>query len=54
MGKFSSVMIGGLSVVVVAAWALKSVMRKLRPEYPTEEGLQPWEDPDLMEWDDDE
>ena len=52
--SFSSVMIGGLAVVVVAAWALKSVMRKLRPEYPTEEGLQPWEDPDLMEWDDDE
>ena len=52
--SFSSVVIGGLAVVVVVAWAIKSVMRKLRPEYPSEEGLQPWEDPDLMDWDYDE
>ena len=52
--SFSSVVIGGLALVVVAAWMLRFVMRKLRPEYSPgydpEEGLQPWEDPDLMDW----
>ena len=56
--SFSSVMIGGLAVVVMAAWAIRFVMRKLRPEYSPEtigeEGLQPWEDPDLMDWDDEQ
>lgn len=52
--SFSSVVIGGLAIVVVAAWMMKFVMRKLRPEYPQgydpEEGLQPWEDQDLTDW----
>ena len=56
--SFSSVVIGGLAVVVMAAWVIRFVMRKLRPEYspeyPPEEGLQPWEDPDLMDWDDEQ
>lgn len=56
--SFSSVVIGGLAVVVMATWAIRFVMRKLRPEYPqgydSEEGLQPWEDPDLMDWEDEE
>ena len=49
-------------MVVMAAWVIRFVMRKLRPEYssrysgeyPEEEGLQPWEDPDLMDWEDKE
>ena len=49
--SFSSVIIGGLALVVMAAWAMRFVLRKLRPEYTSEEGLQPWEDPDLMDWD---
>ena len=52
--SFSSVVIGGLAVVVMAAWVLRFVIRKLSPNYPSEEGLQPWEDPDLMDWDDEE
>jgi len=52
--SFSSVVIGGLAMAVMAAWAIRFVMRKLRPEYSpeysSEEGLQPWEDPDLMDW----
>ena len=49
--SFSSVIIGGLAVMVMAAWVIRFVIRKLRPEYTSEAGLQPWEDPDLMHWD---
>ncbi len=56
--SFSTVVIGGLAVVVMAAWVMRFVIRKLRPEYPgsesSEEGLQPWEDPDLIYWEDEE
>lgn len=56
--SFSSIVIGGLAIVVVAAWMMKFVMRKLRPEYPQgydpEEGLQPWEEPDPIDWEEED
>ena len=45
---------GPMIVVVMAAWMIRFLMRKIRPEYPSEEGLQPWEDPDLMDWEEEE
>lgn len=56
--SFSTIVIGGLAVVVMAAWVMRFVIRKLRPDYSgpeyLEEGLQPWGDPDLMDWEDEE
>lgn len=49
---FNSWLLGGLMVLVIAAFSVQFVVSKLRPVYDSEEGLQPWEDPDL--WDDDE
>lgn len=56
--SFSSLIIGALAVVVMAAWVIRFVMRRLRPEYPpgynSEQGLQPWEDPDLTDWEEED
>ncbi len=48
---FNSWLLGGLVLVVFLAVFIQFVASKLRPAYDSsEEGLQPWEDPDL--WDD--
>ena len=49
---FNSWLLGGLMVLVLAAVFIQYVASKLRPEPYPEEGLQPWEDPDL--WDNDD
>ena len=51
---FNSWLLGGLFLLVFLAVFIQFVASKLRPSYDSdsEEGLQPWEDPDL--WDDDE
>jgi len=49
---FNSWLMGGLVLLVVGAVFIQFVASKLRPVRDSEEGLQPWEDPDL--WDDDE
>ena len=49
---FNSWLLGGLILLVLAAVFIQYVASKLRPEPYPEEGLQPWEDPDL--WDDDD
>ncbi len=48
---FSTWIIGGLALVVAASVVIRSINRKLRPEPADdpEEGLQPWEDPDLLD-----
>jgi hypothetical protein len=48
---FNSWLLGGLILLVIAALSIQFVASKLRPAAYPEEGLQPWEDPDL--WDDD-
>ncbi len=48
---FNSWLLGGLVLLVFAAVSIQFVASKLRPARDPEEGLQPWEDPDL--WDDD-
>ena len=48
---FNSWLLGGLILLVIAALSIQFVASKLRPVRDPEEGLQPWEDPDL--WDDD-
>ena len=47
---FNSWLLGGLVLFVLAAVSIQFVASKLRPARHPEEGLQPWEDPDL--WDD--
>ena len=49
---FNSWLLGGLMLLVLAALFIQYVASKLRPAPYPEEGLQPWEDPDL--WDDDD
>ena len=49
---FNSWLLGGLMLLVLAALAIQYVASKLRPAGNPEEGLQPWEDPDL--WDDED
>ena len=49
---FNSWLLGGLMLLVLAAVFIQYVASKLRPAPYPEEGLQPWEDPDL--WDDDD
>ena len=49
---FNSWLLGGLVLLVLALVSIQFVANKLRPAGDPEEGLQPWEDPDL--WDDDE
>ena len=43
---------GGLFLLVMIVVTLRYVIRKLRPDPNPEEGLQPWEDPDLVDDDD--
>ena len=49
---FNSWLLGGLVLLVLAAVFIQFVASKLRPARYPEEGLQPWEDPDL--WDDED
>ena len=49
---FNSWLLGGLILLVLGAVSIQYVASKLRPERYPEDGLQPWEDPDL--WDDDD
>ena len=44
---FNSWLLGGIMLLVVAAVFMRWVGSKLRPVRDPEEGLQPWEDPDL-------
>ncbi len=47
--NFSSLVLGALAVTVLTAVALRYVARRLRPADNPEDGLQPWEDPDLLD-----
>ena len=51
---FDAWMLGGLALFVLFLVAGRSLKRKLRPARPTDEGLQPWEDPDLQDLYDDD
>ena len=51
---FDAWMLGGLALFVLFIVAGRSLKRMLRPARPTEEGLQPWEDPDLLDHYEDE
>ena len=50
---FNSWLLGGLMLLVIAALSIQFVASKLRPAGDPEEGLQPWEDPDLRDDDGD-
>ncbi len=50
---FDAWILGGLALFVLFLVAGSSLKRKLRPVRPTEEGLQPWEDPTLQDFYDD-
>ena len=47
---FNSWLLGGLIILVLGALFIQFIASRLRPASQTEEGLQPWEDPEL--WDD--
>ena len=49
---FNSWLLGGLIILVVGALFIQFIASKLRPTSQTEEGLQPWEGPNL--WDDED
>lgn len=49
---FNSWLLGGLVLLVFGVVSIRFLASKLRPVRDSEEGLQPWEDPDL--WDDGE
>ena len=51
---FDAWVFGLLGLVVMAAAAVRYVTSKLRPSLDPEEGLQPWEDPDLLEQEQDD
>ena len=51
---FDAWILGGLALFVMVMVAGRFLKRKLRPVSPTEEGLQPWEDPDLLDLNDDD
>jgi hypothetical protein len=51
---FNSWLLGGLMLLVIGALSIQFIASKLRPATNPEEGLQPWEDPDLWDDDDDE
>ena len=51
---FNSWLLGGLILLVLGALSIQFIASKLRPAVQTEEGLQPWEDPDLWDDEDDE
>ena len=46
--SFSTLVLGALAIVVSIAVAFRFALNKLRPAHAPEEGLQPWEDPDLF------
>ena len=52
--SFSTFVLGALAVVVSIAVVFRYVLDKLRPAHGPEEGLQPWEDPDLFDPGEDE
>ena len=49
---FNSWLLGGLIILVLGALFIQFIASKLRPTSQTEEGLQPWEGPNL--WDDED
>ena len=52
---FDTWIIGGLVLVVMAVFLVRYIVGKLSPATDPEEGLQPWEDPDLWDvYDDDD
>ncbi|MDA0264406.1 MAG: peptidase MA family metallohydrolase [Chloroflexi bacterium] len=51
---FDSWLLGGLMLLVIVALSIQLVASRLRPARDPEEGLQPWEDPDLWEEEDDD
>ncbi len=50
---FNSSLLGGLMLLVFAVVSIRLLASKLRPAGDPEEGLQPWEDPDLLDDDED-
>lgn len=50
--NFSGLVLAALAMTVLIAVALRYVARRLRPTGNPEDGLQPWEDPDLLDDDD--
>ena len=50
--NFSGLVLAALAITVLIAVALRYVARRLRPTGNPEDGLQPWEDPDLLDDDD--
>lgn len=51
---FNSWLLGGLMLLVLGAVSIQYIANKLRPAQNPEEGLQPWEDPDLWNDEDEE
>ena len=51
---FDAWILGGLALFVLVMVAGRFLKTKLRPVRPTDEGLQPWEDPDLLDLYDDD
>lgn len=51
---FNNALLGGLMLLVFAAVAVRFAVSKLRPAGNPEEGLQSWEDPDLLDDEDDD
>ena len=49
--NFSTLVIGSLALAVLIAVAFRYAVSRLRPTSVPDEGLQPWEDPDLWEFD---
>ena len=47
--SFSTLLIGGLAAAVALVVVTRLAIRRLRPRVDTGEGLQPWEDPDLLD-----
>ena len=52
--NFSGLVIGALALVVFVSMTLRYAIRRLHPSHRPEDRLQPWEDPDLMDTDDDD
>ena len=47
--NFSGLVLGALAIVVSTAVAARYVVRRLRSTYNSDDRLQPWEDPDLVD-----
>ena len=50
---FDAWILGGLALFVLVMVTGRFLKRQLRPVRPADEGLQPWEDPNLLDLDDD-